>query len=229
MQRMLFVLMCVTLASCAVVDRSYPSLAQEGSAWQSTSYGWLLPATGERLIIFYPGGKVSPEAYQSLLAPLADEGFDLALVRFPLDLAVLSPGKANSVFKQHSAGSAVLMGHSLGAAMAARYSARHPDKVDALVLLAGYSLASAKLEQTALPVLTILGDQDGLISPEEWQAKHHLLPESARKKLMVGGNHAQFGSYGLQQDDRPAQIDSVAQQQQTRDWVVEFLAQTLSP
>lgn len=50
-------------------------------------------------LIFYPGGKVLPEAYAPLCSKIAAQGYMVIIVPMPLNLAVLNPGKAEDVIK----------------------------------------------------------------------------------------------------------------------------------
>jgi hypothetical protein len=50
-----------------------------------------------------------------------------------------------------------------------------------------------------------------------------LLPSDAKYVVIDGGNHAQFGDYGLQPGDNAATISRADQQAQVVDATVEFL------
>ncbi|MFP4502634.1 MAG: alpha/beta hydrolase [Candidatus Hydrogenedentota bacterium] len=48
-------------------------------------------------IVFYPGALVEAEAYTPWLHVLAQRGYPVAIARFPLRLAVLSPNRARAI------------------------------------------------------------------------------------------------------------------------------------
>jgi cell division inhibitor SulA len=52
-----------------------------------------------------------------------------------------------------------------------------------------------------------------------------LLPETAVKALILGGNHAQFGWYGNQEGDNQASISREAQQEQAVKACLDLLKQ----
>ena len=100
------------------------------------SYGG--PAYGKG-IIFYPGGKVEETAYAPLLLKLAEHGYEIYLVKMPAKLAIFGMNAAADIIEEadHIKGW-TMMGHSLGGAMAASFSATHDEEIDQLVLLAAY-------------------------------------------------------------------------------------------
>jgi hypothetical protein len=174
-----------------------------------TVQGWTVfhPAGVEARtgFIFYPGGRVDYRSYAPLLRLLAQQGVLVVLVPMPLSLAFFAPDKAGEVLAafpaiQHWA----IGGHSLGGAMAARYCFSHPGKVQGLVLWAAYPASTDSLADQKLAVASIFGSQDGQV--KELEASGVLLPADTTWVKMEGGNHAQFGDYGLQPGDGQAQI-----------------------
>jgi len=157
--------------------------------------------------IFYPGGKVLPEAYAPLARALAEHGHLSAILRMPLNLAVFNPDAASAVIAAYSGIQTwVVGGHSLGGVMAARYAYHHQELVDGLALLAAYPEAHIDISESDLTVATIYGDRDGLLTVEEVERSLDQLPPDTQVMLIEGANHAQFGWYGDQAGDRPARI-----------------------
>lgn len=166
-------------------------------------------------IIFYPGGRVAPEAYAPLARTLAESGSLAVIVPMPLNLAVLNADAATAVVVAYPQVSTWLIaGHSLGGSMAARYAHENPEGVDGLVMLAAYPEAHLDFRDQALAVATIYGDRDGLATVGEVENSFSQLPADAMKVLIKGGNHAGFGWYGDQQGDHPAQISRDVQRGQ---------------
>ncbi|MCY3780205.1 MAG: alpha/beta fold hydrolase [Chloroflexi bacterium] len=166
-------------------------------------------------VIFYPGGRVAPEAYAPLARTLAESGSLAVIVPMPLNLAVLDADAATAVIVAYpQVATWVIAGHSLGGSMAARYAHDNPERVDGLVMLAAYPEAHLDFRDQALAVATVYGDRDGLATLEEVENSFLQLPTDAMKILIKGGNHAGFGWYGEQEGDHPAQISRDVQQEQ---------------
>lgn len=179
------------------------------------------PTTG---LIFYPGAKVDPRAYAGSARAIAEQGYLVAIVPMPLNLAVFAPNRAADVIGaypdiRHWA----VGGHSLGGAMAARFAYSQPDLVEGLVLWAAYS--ADDLSQRDLQVVSISGTRDGLATEAKIAAASALLPATTVRVPIEGGNHAQFGSYGPQSGDNSATIERQAQQDQAVAATVALLAE----
>jgi len=180
-----------------------------------TQYGWVFeardadPVTG---IVFYPGGRVDARSYAPLAHELALAGHLVIIVPMRLNLAVLSPDRADAAMDAHPEIQAWAMsGHSLGGTMAAQYAATDPERVRALALLASYPAGSTDLAGSELSVASIYGTLDGVLSEDAFKAAAPQLPADTEYVPIEGGNHAQFGSYGDQPGDNEATIDAVDQ------------------
>ena len=80
------------------------------------------------------------------------------------------------------------------------------------MLLAAYP--SRPLE-ASLPVLSILGSEDGVVNRERLSAGEQFAPGGVQTHVIPGGNHAQFGSYGPQKGDGTALISPAEQWAET--------------
>ncbi|MFZ5809517.1 MAG: alpha/beta fold hydrolase [Chloroflexota bacterium] len=194
----------------------------------SANERWLtfVPDGGSPIVglILYPGGRVDFRAYAPTAQAIADHGFFVALVRMPLNLAVFKPDAAAEVIAAHpDIERWAVGGHSLGGAMAAHFVATHPDLVDGLVLWAAYPAASDDLSQSVARVVSISASLDGLATLEKIAASRPLLPPDTVWVTIEGGNHAQFGWYGPQSGDIPADISRESQQAQIVDATVALL------
>lgn len=194
----------------------------EGSSWVTvarTPYGWRFqpqntkPATG---LVIYPGGRVDARSYAPLARDLAARGHLVAIVEVPLSLAVLSPNAADLPITQEPfVETWVLAGHSLGGVMAARYAATHQDTVAGLLLLASYADEKGDLSGSRLVAASLVGSLDGVVDRAAWKAASGYLPPGTAIVEIPGGNHSQFGSYGLQRGDKAATIPEDSQREQT--------------
>jgi hypothetical protein len=179
------------------------------------------PVTG---FILYPGGHVDHRSYAPIAQAIAGRGFLVVLVRMPLSLAFLGLDRADDVIAAHPSVQAwVIGGHSLGGSAAASYARRHPDTVDGLALWASYPGTSDDLSGTGLHGLFTYGSNDGVLNRDNLNATLPLLPPGTILRVIPGGNHAQFGNYGLQPGDGTATIPAAEQQAQAADLTVGLL------
>lgn len=181
------------------------------------------PGEGSRIgLVFYPGGRVAPDAYLWALAPLVEQTDVRVFVpSMPLNLAVFNPGAgATFIGSDPAVETWYLGGHSLGGAMACRYAGNHPEAVAGVVLFAAF--CADDISQTDLRVLAAWGSRDGVLSIEAF-VEPTWAPADARFVELDGVNHAQFGAYGEQPGDRePAVDDRTARRQYTAvlvDWI----------
>jgi len=171
--------------------------------------------------IFYPGARVDYRSYAVPLHKIAAEGYLVILLPVRLNLAILDVNAADRAISafptiRHWA----VGGHSLGGVAASLYASKHKD-IDGLVLWASYP-SDDSLKNSAMKVISIYGTQDisGVTAFEDSRA---LLPLNAHYVVIQGGNHAQFGDYGIQPADHKATIGRVDQQKQVVDATAQFL------
>ncbi|WP_339149740.1 MULTISPECIES: alpha/beta fold hydrolase [unclassified Sutcliffiella] len=157
-------------------------------------------------VIFYPGGRVEAAAYAPIAKMAAEEGVPFIIAKMPLHLAVLNPNKADKVIKRFGDREWVIAGHSLGGAMAARYVKNNPDKVTGLILMAAYPSEADDLSSFKGDVITMEGQLDGVIDEIALTEGDARLPSQTYTIIIQGGNHSQFGDYGLQTGDNEAEI-----------------------
>lgn len=179
-----------------------------------------LPQIG---FIFYPGGKVEYTAYAPLMRALAENGILCILVQMPCNLAVLDMNAAEGIPEQYpDITKWYIGGHSLGGSMAASYASKHPEDFEGLALLAAYS--TADLSENNLQVISLAGTEDGVLNREKYEKYRSNLPDNMTEIVIDGGNHAFFGSYGLQENDGVAKITAEEQISITTEALVYFFA-----
>ena len=164
-------------------------------------------------IIFYPGAKVEAEAYLPLLDQIRQTGVTCILVHMPFNMAIFNADAAEEVISrfpeiQHW----YVAGHSMGGAMASKFASDHPDQVDGLILMGAYIYGDYPDEKT----LTIYGSLN--------QSVEDHIDYTENIVEIEGGNHAQFGNYGPQKGDPPAEISAEEQQAQTVAAIEAFLS-----
>jgi hypothetical protein len=171
--------------------------------------------------VFYPGARVDYRSYALPLHKIAAEGYLVILLPLRLNLAVLDVNAADRVISAFPAiRHWVVGGHSLGGVAASTYASKHDD-VDGLVLWASYPRDDS-LKNSRIKVISIYGTKD-ISGMDVFDNSHALLPLDAQYVLIRGGNHAQFGDYGIQPGDNEASITRDDQQKQVVDATVQFL------
>jgi pimeloyl-ACP methyl ester carboxylesterase len=171
--------------------------------------------------IFYPGARVDYRSYAVPLHRIAAEGYLVILLPVRLNLAILDVNAADRAISAFpTIRHWVVGGHSLGGVAASLFASKHDD-IDGLVLWASYP-SDDSLKNSAMKVISIYGTQDisGVTAFEDSRA---LLPLNAHYVVIQGGNHAQFGDYGIQPVDHEATIARVEQQKQAVDATAQFL------
>lgn len=177
------------------------------------------PTTG---FIFYPGGRVDYRAYAPALRMISEQGYFVAVVEVPLNLAFFDVNAAVQVMKnypqiEHWA----VGGHSLGGVAASIYASRNLDKLDGLILWASYPPDESLINAT-IKVISIYGTKD-MAGMEPFDRSRAQLPVDTQFVVIEGGNHAQFGAYGPQAGDNPADISAEEQWSQIAEATGLFL------
>jgi hypothetical protein len=157
-------------------------------------------------LVFYPGGRVHPDAYLAALAPLAADANVTVFVPQPtLNLAVLDRGMAGGVMARHpEIDRWYVGGHSLGGAMACRYANANPERVAGLVLFASY--CDRDVSDSGLRVLSVTGSADAVLDRQRYENTLSNLPADATVVELDGVNHSQFGAYVGQRGGQPSPI-----------------------
>ena len=189
-------------------------------------------------LVFYPGGLVDPHAYIEPLSRFAVIGkaHKVVIVKMPGNLAVLDGNQGAWIYDDFpDVTQWVIGGHSLGGVMACSVVDKYPDFFNGLVLMAAYPQTSTNLNDWTGSVLSIRGQFDGLVDslkiasyvgllPTPWWINNlEFYPGGKLPKTVYftnpGGNHSQFGNYGLQKGDGIATI--------TPDDQAEFVAKLI--
>jgi hypothetical protein len=173
-------------------------------------------------IIFYPGAKVEPEAYSPLAFELAEKGYMTVIVKMPLNLAVIDSDRGKEVIDYYKdINRWYIGGHSLGGAMAGNFAYEHNELIEGVFFLGAYPVKD--LTDYSLDVLLVNGSLDAIIDEKNLKAAEELIPKNSLNLIIEGGNHSQFGSYGLQKNDQVAEISFKEQLKKTVEQIIQLV------
>lgn len=231
-----FISATLTVCALALVGCSYlpdyPSLGQSGvTVSDRRDCTVILPASGDSAsvgFLFLPGGLVDPHAYVEPLSRVAREspGYAVVIAKESANLAILSANAALGLTGEvPSVSRWVIGGHSLGGVIAAGNVYANPGRFAGLVLEAAYPQTSQSLAGSNIPVLSISAEFDGLATPAEIESTKYLLPAGAEYRVIAGGCHAYFGSYGAQDGDGTPTVTRDDQQQAVAGYIASFLGE----
>lgn len=212
------------VGSYAPEDIAYTYLTSgEKVTVTDTRYFYFLDGAGnDTAMIFYPGAFVDEEAYSPILYKLAEQGVDCFLMKLPHNFAIMDPFRANKVFDAgYEYAHWYISGHSLGGVCAATCVNKYPERFDGLVFLASY--ASEDISNVDIPVLSILGTDDGIVSASRLEEGRELLPSDTQETSIPGGTHSGFGAYGVQKNDNPGGITHAEQWDITAKLIMDFI------
>jgi pimeloyl-ACP methyl ester carboxylesterase len=187
-------------------------------------------AQGRTGLIFICGSAVGADAYAPLLRPVAEAGFPVFIVNLPYRIAPLEShrpivfNRVRQVIADHPGVTDwVISGHSLGAALAARFAGAGTDSLSGMVLIATTHPQAEDLSQLHIPVTKIYATNDGMAAAGKVLANKAKLPAHTRWVEIAGGNHAQFGRYIEPLADGEATISRAEQEALTRSAIIRLL------
>lgn len=172
--------------------------------------------------IFYQGAKVEPISYVPMCKKIAEEGYLVVIPQMPFNFAILSSNKTKEITDYYSEiESWVIGGHSLGGVVASKHALENP-KIKGVAFYASYPQGD-ELKNSNLNVISIYGSDDGVLKFDNLEKSKENLPSSAEFIEIEGGNHAQFGDYGVQKGDNEASINKEAQQEEAVFYTLKLL------
>ena len=171
-------------APLSVVDtREYIDLAPSGTT----------PTKG---VVFLQGARIDPRAYARILAPIAQAGYLVTIVKSPFDLAITDIGGISSDLNRHPEIEWwAIGGHSLGGVAASTFASGSPRLTPALFLWASYPYSDLSAVED-LSVLSVSGTSDTFTTPQDVADSKAKLPEDAVFVMVDGANHSVFGDFG---------------------------------
>ena len=174
--------------------------------------------------IFYPGGRVDPRAYASLMKSIASDGYLVVVPEMPINMAVFNSNIADEIIADYpEIDRWVIGGHSVGGVAAAQYTDKHPEMIDGLAIWASYPADSTDISDLEIPAISIYGSREERVNDASIGERKHLLPEDTLYIRIEGGDHHQFGSYEINPDDHLATINRASQHEQIIQATLELL------
>lgn len=173
-------------------------------------------------VIFYTGAMVQPNSYSIWAKQVANAGYTVKIMHFPLNMAFFNTNAADKLAGKNE--NYVVGGHSLGGAMASRYGHNsHNKNLRGIFLLGAYADEKGRLDKTNLDVLSITATNDKVLNWKNYQANKKYLPKNTEYKSIQGGTHGGFGSYGHQKGDGKATISNHTQQNEVAHLLINWL------
>jgi len=177
-------------------------------------------------VIFYPGGRVEAKAYSYICAGIAQQGYPCIIAVMPFNLAVFKLDAAKQIIEKYpQVESWSIGGHSLGGSMAARYIKDNSTKIDSIFFMGSYT--DVDLSKTTLKALILIGTEDAILNSQSYKDNYKNMPDARSINVIQGGNHSQFGDYGLQDGDLEAKISKQDQHQIIVDEILKLITAKL--
>lgn len=176
-------------------------------------------------IIFFQGGLTDPKAYAPLCRNLAESGFTCHLIKMDWRLPQYNYKKVIDLFDLANA-NFIIGGHSQGGKMAAQLVYENPNVFKGLFLIGTSHPRDIDMSNQNISCIKLYAEKDGLASIDEVLENRSSLPRNTKLVLIKGGNHSQFGYLGKLFMDNSANISLEEQQQQTLNYLINFLKET---
>ncbi len=170
--------------------------------------------------ILYPGGFVSPLSYSTFCEEIVKSNNTCVIAIMPLNLAIFGINNAQKIIDDYpNITSWYIGGHSLGGPMVSRFvQSYNGDKIKGIFYLASYT--DIDLSNKNINCVSIIGSEDNILDREVYEKSKNNFPNDCKEVVIHGGNHSQFGSYGLQKNDNTSKISN---EKQIEDSVLEIL------
>ena len=210
------------LPEAIAAARSDELVTVTDTAWLTFTPTQEMPETG---FIFYPGGRIDPLGYSTLMRTIAEKGYLVVVPTMPINMAIFDSNAADEIIAAHpEIKKWVIGGHSVGGTAAALYTSTHLDQIDGLAIWSSYPADNSDLSNLSIPVILMYGGNETRVTDESVGTRKHLLPPDTRYIKIEGGDHHQFGNYQLtSKDENLATISREGQQAQILPAMFELL------
>ncbi len=195
--------------------------------------------TLNKAFIIQPGGGVDPRAYAVQALAFAERGYRTYIMGYDLCLPILEVSKADIIFQNDTEiqdWPVAMGGHSLGGVVSVKYiigdSAPPPiyrGLITGLALWASYPADGDDLSgrvDLSNSSASMWATRDPFTTRDQIDRTSHLLPPLTNISAIQGGNHSQYGDYGLQERDNTA---TITQDDQLQIIITRTTEQVLAP
>jgi len=187
-------------------------------------------STANTGFIFYPGGRIDPRSYASLMRTIAGAGYLVVVPEMPINMAIFNTDIANEIVTEYpEIVHWAIGGHSVGGVAAAMYTDKHSDVIDGLAIWASYPADSTDISNLDIPALSIYGSREVRVNDASVGERKHLLPEATTYISIEGGDHHQFGSYEINPEDHLATVSRAVQHEQILQATLDLLEKVSKP
>jgi hypothetical protein len=146
--------------------------------------------------IIYSGANCQIHGYAPMMRAMAEAGYLVVAPSMPFDFSIFGPNKTDDIQAAYpEIDGWVLIGHSMGGAMAGQYAHQNLDKLAGLILWDSYPPEYADLSETDLPVTTIYRATLEGDAPQHFAEMDHVFPPQTARVPVKGGIHMYFGSF----------------------------------
>lgn len=172
---------------------STPTVTVDDGDWLVMTPATASPSAG---VIVYSGAGCDIQGYAEMMHAMAEAGYLVVGPNMPFNYSIFDPYAADDIRAAYpEITDWVMIGHSMGGAMAGMYAFENQDNLNGLILWDSYPPESSSLADSDLPVVhihraTLEGDP-----PEKFAQMAHLFPADAQWVPVKGGVHMQFGSF----------------------------------
>lgn len=174
-------------------------------------------------VVFYAGNPVDYRDYGTLLTALASHGYLVISPEFPFDTALFNITAGEEYMKQYPGiRKWFLAGHSHDGGVSTAEVDLRPDLFTGVILID--PVIGIPVPMASFPVLLFHATED-FVCPQTFHeiVKAELSATDLTEVIIEGGNHAQFGDYGVQAFDGAARISQKEQIDITTQEMVKFI------
>lgn len=178
---------------------------------------WVTPKSEsvKGYFVLVPGALVEPSAYIRLASLFTEQGICVGIPSTWINLPILNPNIVTYVMNMKPQTKEWYVGgHSQGGVVATWCK---DERIVGYFLLASYPTSTLNKR-----TISLIGSNDKVLNMTRYENAKKYLPRDRKFITINGGNHALFGTYGIQKGDGEATITREEQQKITCDEIVNF-------
>jgi hypothetical protein len=154
--------------------------------------------------IMYQGAKVDPRSYSYL----KDIDASVYISDFAYGISFFNPNLTKEIISENpQVDTWYFAGHSLGGSVVYDQALKS-DQAKGVFMMGSYPIKKVE-ENVDFSSTGFFATKDGLI--QDYEDMKLLYPENSQFVMIEGGNHGQYGEYGVQKGDMQADITSAEQ------------------